>query len=72
MFNNQEISKTSEDTNVYPTLDENANKKYDEIAQIAYEIIVNNDEDVPMLCVTKKKVRRILKTTREINDIKIM
>ena len=55
MFTNQEIPKTSEDTNVDPTLDENANKKYDEIAQMAYEIIVNKDEDVPMLCVTRKK-----------------
>ena len=38
-----------------PKVDANATKTQDEIAQMAYEMIVNKDDDVPMLCVTRKK-----------------
>ena len=55
MFNTPYIPETLEDTDVDPTVDANANKTHDEITQMAYEMIVNNDDDVPMLCVIRKK-----------------
>ena len=72
MFNNQDILDTPEDTAVDPTIDENANKTHDEIAQMAYEMTVNNDKDIPMLYVTREKRTKKPKIIREINDVKLM
>ena len=55
MFNTPNIPENLADTDVDPTVDGNATKTQEEIAQMAYEMIVNNDDDVPMLCVTRKK-----------------
>ena len=61
MFNTPNIPGTLEDTDVDPTIDANANKIHDEIFQMANQMIVNNDDDVLMLCVTRKKRMKKLK-----------